>query len=88
MDVHYRYLMYNATHDYVVDGFPAFIYLGEADRLRAGDISSMFAPHITAEHAKFVTGTRPLSEFNAFRDELRRMGVEEYIRIYANAIRR
>ena len=40
---------------------------------------------INAESAKFITGTRPLDEIEKFQEELKGLGVEEYVEIYRNA---
>jgi len=85
-DIHYRYLLYNATHDYIMDGWPTIIYLSEDEQLKVTDLTSVLKPHITAERAKFITGERPLSDFNAFRDELKKMGIDELIQIHVNAV--
>ncbi len=84
--MHYRYVMSNATRDSVTQGYPSYIYLSEDDAQTVLDLSTMIRDHVLAESAKFVVGSRPLTEFDAFRDELRNMDVEEYVGIYASAV--
>lgn len=60
-------------------------YLSEEDALRASELASVLNNHITSESAKFITGTRPLEELDTFMDELKQMGIEEYIGMYREA---
>ncbi len=61
------------------------VYLSEDDALYASELYSVLENHIISESAKFITGTRPLSEIPAFQAELKGMGVEDYIELYRNA---
>jgi len=61
------------------------VYLTEELSLRAKEIETVIKDHINSESAKFVTGVRPISELPAFKEELKAMGIEEYIQIYKDA---
>jgi len=61
------------------------VYLSEEDSLEAADKKIVLEEHIKAESAKFITGERPLSEIDDFNDELKKMGIEDYINIYKEA---
>ncbi len=61
------------------------VYMTEEQALRATEIATLINNHITAESAKFITGVRPISEIETFKEELKTMGVEEYIEMYRNA---
>lgn len=61
------------------------VYLSSEDNETIADIESVIINHVKAESAKFITGIRPLSEFDAYMEELRALDIEEYIDIYTNA---
>lgn len=61
------------------------VYLSEDEALRATELSTVINEHVTAESAKFITGLRPVEEIPDFKEELKAMGIEEYIDIYKNA---
>jgi len=61
------------------------VYLSEKDALYATELFSVLENHIISESAKFITGQRPLSELDAFQEELKTMGIEEYIDMYQEA---
>ena len=42
-------------------------------------------PYIESEVAKFITGSRDLSEFSKFQEELKSMGIEELLGYYTEA---
>lgn len=60
-------------------------FMSEEDSLEAADKKIVLEEHIKAESAKFITGVRPLSEIDAFNEELKTMGIEDYINIYKEA---
>jgi hypothetical protein len=61
------------------------VYMSEEDALLAAEILSVVKNHIESETAKFVTGIRPLSELDAFHEELKNLGIEEYIEMHKEA---
>ena len=61
------------------------VYLSTEDRERVGDLSTVINDYVTAEVPKFIVGTRPLSEMDAYFNELKGLGIEEYIEIHRNA---
>ena len=61
------------------------VYVTEEDSLRATELSKVIGDYISSESAKFITGTRPLSELDEFKEELKTMGAEEYIEMYRTA---
>lgn len=61
------------------------VFLTEELSLRAKEIETVIMDHINSESAKFVTGVRPISELPAYKEELKAMGIEEYIQIYKDA---
>lgn len=61
------------------------VYMSEDNALDATDLYTTLEYHIIAESAKFITGKRPLSEIEAFQNELKGMGIETYIAMYKEA---
>lgn len=57
-------------------------YLDSDNTALASDYSSAINTYVTTESVKFITGMRPLSEIDAFFAQLKKLGVEEYIKIY------
>ncbi len=62
---------------YEVPGFPSIAYFSEEETDRIVELRSVIDPYIESEFAKFVTGARSLDEFEAFREELKALGIEE-----------
>lgn len=52
---------------------------------RLVDLQTLIEGHASTECAKFITGNRPFSEFPAFQEELKALGVEEYVKYYEEA---
>lgn len=84
-DGHWRLITTETWNPYLTAVRLPKAYLSETDALRVKELSTVLNEHIKAESAKFITGIRPLSEIDAFYEELRQMGVEEFIEIYQNA---
>ena len=64
------------------DIFPTFVYLTveENDRLR--DLRTILNNFVEQEAARFITGARPLSEFDAYINQLNAIGFREYEQIF------
>lgn len=61
------------------------VYLTEEDSVRSAELKKVIGDYVKAESAKFITGSRPISEIDTFFEELKKLDVEEYIAIYENA---
>ena len=61
------------------------LYMTEDDSLYATELKTVLDNHVASESAKFITGVRPVEEIDAFFEELKSMGVEEYIALYEEA---
>jgi len=61
------------------------VYMTAEDSSKAAELKLLINDHIITESAKFITGVRSLDEIDEFQQELKDMGVEEYIELYRNA---
>lgn len=86
-DHNFRVKLINSKNGPLEESLPeAFV---PADKLeRYTDLSTVIKDYVDAESAKFVTGQRPLSEYNDYLAELKAMGSDEYLELvrslYAN----
>ena len=78
----YKYLLEH-DFDYVQEKVaPIF----DADTsVKLSDMYTLLEDHRAAEVAKFVTGVRPMEEWDDFKAELEDLGASEYQQIYADA---
>lgn len=60
-------------------------YLSEEVALRATDLATVIIEYVNTETPKFMIGDRPLEEVDEFWEELKSLGIEEYIEIYREA---
>ena len=73
------------SRPHITTVFLPSVYLSEEDALNAADLKTLLENHIISESAKFITGQRPLDQLDAFQDELKGLGIEEYIALYQDA---
>jgi len=70
--------------DFFVGALPGcFMDMDTANR--AADLKTLLDDHRASETAKFVTGVRPMEEWDDFVQELKDLGSEEYQKIYDDA---
>lgn len=67
---------------YFVEGFPQYQYFDEDTSLRLADFESVIKPFVDSEVAKFITGINSIDQFDKFQEQLKAMGIEEYLKIY------
>ena len=87
LDYKYIYLwaMEDTLEPYVTtDVLSPYIYFDIETTERIADLRQVIDEYAEIEFAKFVTGKRPLSELNAYFDEIDRLGAQELISIYSN----
>lgn len=84
-DQHYRYSMLQAMTPYETGDFPYIIYFDDATNTILSDLASVIRPYIETETAKFITGVRDLSEFDAYLEELKSLDFETYLGYYQEA---
>jgi len=76
--------------DYIVTGYPIFVYYTEEQQEVIDEVTLMLEPYIESEVAKFVTGATELTEenFQKFVDGASVYGADEllavYTEVYAN----
>lgn len=84
-DGHWRITQSEAMIDHLTAVRLPAVYLTAEQNQRVADLSTVINDYVTAESAKFIVGTRPLSELDAYFEELKSLGIEEYIAIYQEA---
>ena len=66
------------------DVLSPYIYFDVETTERVADLKQVINEYANTEFAKFVTGKRPLSELDAYFNEIDRIGAQELISIYAS----
>jgi len=61
------------------------VYLSEENVNRVDELATALNTYVETMEAKFIIGTEPLSNYDAFVSELKRLGAEEYEKIYVDA---
>ena len=70
---------------YLTDEFvPTVFYFDEDTTLRVEELQTLISEYASLESAKFIIGTRNLSEVDKFFDELEKLGADEYVQYYAD----
>ena len=75
----------DVSEPYITFVFLPAVYMTEEDALYAAELKTILDPFIISESAKFITGQRPISEIPQFQEELKAMGIEDYIAMYREA---
>ena len=70
---------------YYTPGYPSVVWMNEEDALAILDLKTVIENYATQQTARFITGVRPLSEFNDYLQELNQLGFQEYQQYYADA---
>jgi len=74
----WRSTFYQNASQYQVIGYPSMYFYTEEQTNWISENLTMLNDHVSAEEAKFITGARPLDEFDAFIEEIKALGAEEY----------
>ena len=82
-DNYFRISQLERLSDYVTDVYPGLVFFPEDINTRIGDLKTVINSYVRAETAKFITGARPLDQFNDYLAELESLGLSEYIGYYA-----
>ena len=88
-ELDYKYIYLWAMEDTLVpsvttDVLSPNVYLDVDTTERVADLMQVINEYAETEFAKFVTGKRPLSELDAYFNEIDRIGAQELISIYSN----
>ncbi|MCR2048395.1 extracellular solute-binding protein [Acetatifactor muris] len=84
-DHHWRVIQTEAMKDYLTFIVLPPVYLSLEQKEEADNYATVINDYVTQETAKFIAGERPLDEFDAYQNELKDLGVEDYINIYKDA---
>ena len=84
-DRHWRVTQTTALNDYLTFVRLPSVYLTVEQEELVTDLKMVIEDYITQETPKFITGARSLDEFDAYQQELKELGIEEYIELYRNA---
>ena len=84
-DGHWRITQSTNMVDHLTNIRLPNVYLTAEQNQRVADLSTVINDYVAAETAKFIVGTRPLDELDAYFEELKKLGIEEYIDIYREA---
>jgi len=79
VDGHWRKIATAAQEDYLTALRLPGVYMTEEISLRSEELGKVIKDYVKAETAKFITGSRQLSEIDAFWEELKKLEIEEYI---------
>ena len=82
-DMHYRATVYATNMPYVVQGFPNVFYLDDDMLIQLTDLQTVIQPYIWEQTALFITGRRPLNEFDDFQAELQTIGIDRLEAIFS-----
>lgn len=83
-DQFFRTALLDTLCPYVVEGYPAVVYLDEETAQEALNYQMVISEYAEQESAKFITGARSLDELDSYFDELDNLGAQEYVQIYAD----
>ncbi len=64
--------------------FP-LLYLGEEEQKQIMGIQTDITTYVTQMEAKFITGAENLENFDAYVEQLEKMGLDEYLKIQQEA---
>lgn len=84
-DGHWRLVSKDAVESFLTLIKLPQVYMTVEDALTVSELNTVLQEHVTSESAKFITGIRPISEIDKFFEELKSMGMEEYISLYKEA---
>ena len=70
--------------DYRTPLYPP-VYLSEENTNRVDELRTALDTYVESMEAKFIIGTEPLTNYDAFIEQLKALGAEEYQKIYVDA---
>ena len=81
-DQNFRATQLEYQADYAQEGYPGITYFTEEQNARISDLKTVIDSYIETETARFITGVRPLDEFDSYLEELEKLGLSEYLGFY------
>ena len=80
----WRKTFYENAAEYATLGFPSMYFFSDEETQWINENLTILTDYAKAEEAKFITGKRPLSEFNDYVEQLKALGAEKYNEILYN----
>ena len=81
---HWRLQFLENVDPYRVAPYPP-VYLSEENSNRVDELKTALDTYVESMEAKFIIGTEPLTNYDAFVEQLKSLGAEEYQKIYVDA---
>ena len=82
---HWQYSQENTWGRYLTDELsPRVCYFDQETTDRLADLKTLIDDYASQQIAQFVKGKRPLSEVDDYFNELKDLGADEYVQIYAD----
>jgi len=79
---HYRQSMYDNQFPYLTVGYPRVYYASAEVSAEIIRLETVIEPYAQEQIAKFISGERSLTEVDAFKEELKKLGMEDLLKIY------
>lgn len=83
-DHHFRVTQLEKLTGYLTEGYPTKLFFLEETNIRLTDLSTVINSYVRAETAKFITGSRPIEEFDNYISELQGLGFSEFLGYYTD----
>ncbi len=83
-DQNFRATQLEYQAPYAHEGYPSILYFTEEQNARLSDLKTVIDAYIKTETARFITGVRPLDDFDTYLNELETLGLSEYLGFYTD----
>lgn len=83
-DNFYRASKEKNEYPYVVDTYPT-IYFDDATQQRISELKLVIDDFVNTESAKYITGVNSLDNLDAYYEQLKKIGYDEYLSYYVEA---
>lgn len=84
-DGHWRLTQTEAVKDHLTQVRLPDLFLTAEESQEIADMQTIIKEYVTAETAKFIVGIRPMDQLDDYFEELRKLGIEDYIETHVKA---